>query len=76
MMVSIPDELLVRIDAEAKRQGTTRSGLLQQAAKVELGLGKKPREEILARLRTLKFQLPEGLTAEQVIRQDRDLRKR
>jgi len=74
-MVSIPDELLSRIDAEARRQGTTRSGLLQQAAKAELGMGRKPREEILARLDELKFSLPEGLSAEQAIRQDRDQRK-
>lgn len=31
-MVSLPDELLQYVDAEAKRRGTTRSGLLQQFA--------------------------------------------
>lgn len=31
-MVSLPDDLLRYVDAEAKRRGTTRSGLLQQFA--------------------------------------------
>jgi len=36
-MVSIPDELLSRIDREADERGTTRSGFLQEAARRELG---------------------------------------
>jgi metal-responsive CopG/Arc/MetJ family transcriptional regulator len=32
VMVSLPDELLHRIDAEARRRATTRSGFLQEAA--------------------------------------------
>lgn len=36
-MVSIPDELLERIDREATDRGTTRSGFLQEAARRELG---------------------------------------
>jgi len=31
VMISIPDELLARVDAEAKRRMTTRSGLLALA---------------------------------------------
>jgi hypothetical protein len=37
VMVSIPDELLTRIDREADERGTTRSGFLQEAARRELG---------------------------------------
>lgn len=37
VMISIPDELLERIDREAKRVESTRSGLLQRAALRELG---------------------------------------
>ncbi|HEV3313199.1 MAG TPA: type II toxin-antitoxin system HicB family antitoxin [Chloroflexota bacterium] len=37
VMVSLPEQLLQRIDEEAKRRGTTRSGLLQTAARRELG---------------------------------------
>jgi hypothetical protein len=75
VMVSIPDELLAQIDAEARRQGTTRSGLLQQAARSEIGLGRKSRDVILTRLEGLKFSFPDELTAEMAIRQDRDTRK-
>lgn len=32
VMVSLPDELLGALDAEAKRRGTTRSGLLRTFA--------------------------------------------
>ncbi|MDP9434914.1 MAG: type II toxin-antitoxin system HicB family antitoxin [Actinomycetota bacterium] len=32
VMVSLPDELIASIDAEAKRLGTTRSGLLRSYA--------------------------------------------
>lgn len=32
VMVSMPDELLARVDAEAARQGTTRSALLRRFA--------------------------------------------
>jgi predicted transcriptional regulator len=37
IMVSIPDDLLERVDREARRRNTTRSALLQQAALRELG---------------------------------------
>ena len=36
VMVSLPDELLVAVDAEADRQGTTRSGYLRQLAETTL----------------------------------------
>lgn len=32
VMVSLPDDLLARIDAEAQRHGTTRSGMLRRFA--------------------------------------------
>lgn len=37
VMVSIPGELLERIDREADERGTTRSAFLQEAAQRELG---------------------------------------
>jgi predicted transcriptional regulator len=37
VLVSIPDDLLERVDREAKRRSMTRSALLQQAARHELG---------------------------------------
>ena len=35
-MVSLPDDLLRALDAEAQRRGTTRSGLLRQLAEEAL----------------------------------------
>ena len=37
VLISLPDELLQRIDREAERRSSTRSGFLQQAARRELG---------------------------------------
>jgi predicted transcriptional regulator len=37
VLISLPDELLMRIDREAKRRRSSRSGFLQQAAQRELG---------------------------------------
>lgn len=37
VLISMPDELLERVDREANRRGATRSGFLQNAAQRELG---------------------------------------
>lgn len=37
VLISMPDELLERVDREAERRGVTRSGFLQGAAQRELG---------------------------------------
>jgi len=37
VLISMPDELLARVDREADRRGATRSGFLQDAAQRELG---------------------------------------
>lgn len=37
VLVSIPDDLLERVDREAQRRRTSRSGFLQEAARRELG---------------------------------------
>jgi metal-responsive CopG/Arc/MetJ family transcriptional regulator len=36
VMISLPDELLARVDAEAERRGTTRSGILREYASAAL----------------------------------------
>ncbi|MGI8763136.1 MAG: ribbon-helix-helix protein, CopG family [Ilumatobacteraceae bacterium] len=36
VMISLPDELLARLDLETRRRATTRSGLLHQAIRREL----------------------------------------
>jgi predicted transcriptional regulator len=37
VLISMPDDLLERVDREAERRGATRSGLIQEAARRELG---------------------------------------
>ena len=37
VMISLPDDLLTRIDEEAERRHSSRSALLQEAARRELG---------------------------------------
>ena len=49
-MVSLPDELLAAIDAEARRLGTTRSGLLRSYADDAL---RRRAEERAARIEQL-----------------------
>jgi metal-responsive CopG/Arc/MetJ family transcriptional regulator len=36
VMISLPDDLLARVDAEAERRGTTRSGVLRSFAQSAL----------------------------------------
>lgn len=50
VMVSLPDDLLGAVDAEAARRHTSRSALLQDAARRELGLLRREREDVLAEL--------------------------
>jgi hypothetical protein len=49
-MISFPDDLLGALDAEVGRRSTTRSALLQEAAKHELGLLRRAPGEVLADL--------------------------
>lgn len=50
VMISIPDALLEMLDAEVERRRTTRSALLQNAARRELGLTRRARESLWADL--------------------------
>ena len=75
VMISIPDQLLERLDIRAKAAGETRSGFLQRVTERELELTERhDREEIerlLGDLRTLDFG---GVSAAQLIREDRESR--
>lgn len=53
VMISIPDPLLADLDAEAERRHTTRSGLLQEAARRELGRLPRDRGAVIADLDAL-----------------------
>ncbi len=50
VMVSLPDDLLGALDAEAKRRRTSRSAILQSGARRELGLLRRDRTSVLYEL--------------------------
>jgi metal-responsive CopG/Arc/MetJ family transcriptional regulator len=50
VMISLPDDLLARIDERARRYGTTRSGLLRELAEQELRSGSAARRRTIHRL--------------------------
>jgi hypothetical protein len=56
VMVSLSDDLLYALDAEAKRRKTSRSALLQKGARRELGLLRRDREALLGELDRLSRQ--------------------
>lgn len=71
VMVSIPDSLLAAVDAEAERRRTTRSGLLQEAARRELGQLRRDRAAVLADLDALASTWQGPLDTVAMIRADR-----
>jgi metal-responsive CopG/Arc/MetJ family transcriptional regulator len=75
VLVSIPDELLDRIDARAKGLGESRSGYLRQLAERDLPSEEKRRAEV-KRLMGLILADSEGKDpmpdAAQMIREDRE----
>lgn len=74
VMVSMPDDLLERIDREARRQGETRSAFLRESALRRLG---KPDpeefERTMARMRAIGDTMGPFESGD-VIRADRDER--
>lgn len=74
MMISLPDDVLERVDAEARRRGTSRSALLREAALRELG---RPDRQVIdaavARSRA-RFAGAGSFDAAAVVRADRDAR--
>jgi hypothetical protein len=75
VMISIPDKLLERLDAHAEAAHETRSGFLQRLAERELERAERhDREEIerlLDEIQPIDFG---GISAAQLIREDRDSR--
>ncbi len=70
-MISIPDPLLSALDAEVKRRHTTRSALLQDAARREVGLLRRERAAVLADLDSLSGSWAGPLDAAALVRADR-----
>jgi metal-responsive CopG/Arc/MetJ family transcriptional regulator len=77
-MISIPDDLLERLDLRAKEVGKSRSGLLQRLAERELEEQERGRREEVKRLMgqiesTFADDEPH-LDVARLIREDRDSR--
>jgi len=71
VMVSIPDDLLARIDADAAERAESRSAFLQEAARARLG---EPNAKVLAAMEAVKGVIVgvRGPTAAEAVRRDRD----
>jgi len=78
VMISIPDDLLSRLDAQARRAGETRSGLLQRLAERELeAADRRIREEVrelMDQIASLEPGDDPSVDVAQLIREDRDSR--
>lgn len=71
VMISIPDDLLGALDAEVGRRSTTRSALLQDAARRELGLLRRAPGEVLADLDELSDAWAGPIDAAKLVRAER-----
>ena len=75
VMVSIPDDLLERIDRGAAERGESRSAFLQEAARMRLGEPDPDLTAALEEIQELFKDIPADVPpAHVLIRQDRDSR--
>jgi metal-responsive CopG/Arc/MetJ family transcriptional regulator len=72
VMISVPDELLERVDARAQEVGETRSGFLQRLAERELEVADRHDRDEVERLLDEIGPLELGADIAQLIREDRD----
>lgn len=72
VMISIPDDLLERIDAYAKSAGETRSGFLQRLAEEAIAMDDAARRREIEELLGPPVNL--GGNAAELLRQSRDSR--
>jgi metal-responsive CopG/Arc/MetJ family transcriptional regulator len=71
VMVSLPDELLGALDAEAQRRGTSRSALLQAGARHEIGLLQRERSAVMSDLERLSSTWGGPVDAAALVRAER-----
>lgn len=72
VMISMPDDLLERLDRRARELGETRSGLLQRLVEREIDDREQERHDEVGRLLgSLNIDLG-GRSAAEVIREDRE----
>lgn len=74
VMISLPDDLLERIDHEAERRSTSRSAFLRQAAARELGQPDPEEVDALIEKARAALDAGPGFDSAEVIREDRDTR--
>jgi metal-responsive CopG/Arc/MetJ family transcriptional regulator len=72
VMISIPDSLLERLDAQARASHETRSGFLRRLAERELESADDHRRDEVVRLLDLIGPLDLGVDAARLIREDRE----
>jgi metal-responsive CopG/Arc/MetJ family transcriptional regulator len=72
VMISLPDELLGRLDDHARQRGTTRSGLLRELAERELRADRATRRRHIRKL--LSTAVPHGGNAARHVREQRRAR--
>jgi hypothetical protein len=73
VMISMPDDLLERLDAQARANRETRSGFLRRLAERELDLAReREREEMEELLDKATVRGGMGGDATQLIREDRE----
>jgi len=73
VMISMPDDLLDRLDAQARANRETRSGFLQRLAERELSAGQaRKRDEIRDLLDKATVRGGMGGDAVRLIREDRE----
>jgi metal-responsive CopG/Arc/MetJ family transcriptional regulator len=75
VMISLPDDLLTKIDAEARRRAMSRSALLAAAAGREIG--RRDPEEVAAAIARseARFLNAGSFEAADLVRADRDQRR-
>jgi metal-responsive CopG/Arc/MetJ family transcriptional regulator len=69
VMVSLPDELLSEVDAEARRCGTTRSAIMREFANIALRRRRESRAEAMSSL--LGDLSPHGGGAAEAVKETR-----
>ena len=69
VMVSLPDELLSEVDAEARRRGTTRSAVMREFANIVLHRRREARAEAMRSL--LDSASPHGGNAAEAVKRTR-----
>jgi hypothetical protein len=75
VMVSLQDDLLAAIDAEAARRNTSRSGLLATAARHELARRDSTQMEAAIARSEERFRSAGSFEAAELVRNDRDTRR-